>query len=82
MTYKYYRNESCLLTPMGFLELHLTARMCTNNNQKMLADSVKGSSVRMTMYVRVTECPVLLCIHSTYTICYTDFRFRVQESRV
>ncbi len=47
----------------------------------MLADSVKGSSVRMTMYVRVTECPVLLYTHSTYTIYYTEFRVRVQESR-
>ncbi len=47
----------------------------------MLADSVKGSSVRMTMYVRVTECPVLLYTPSTYTIYYPEFRFRVQESR-
>ncbi len=65
----------------GFLELHLLTNICTNINQKMLADSVKDSSVRMTMYVRVTEYPVLLYTHSTYTIYYPEFSFRVQESR-
>jgi hypothetical protein len=45
----------------------------------MPVDGVKGSSVRLTMYARVTECPVLLYTHSMYTIYYTEFR--VQESR-
>ena len=32
----------------------------------MLVDGVKGSSVRMTMYVRVAECTVLQYMYSTY----------------
>ncbi len=46
----------------------------------MLADSVKGFSVRITMYVRVTECPVLLYTHSTYTIYYPESK-RDSESK-
>jgi hypothetical protein len=86
MTYKYYYKKLCLLTPfLGLLELHLTIKMCTNNNQKMLADSFKGlCSVHM-IYVRkihrLSNYVVLLYTHSTYTIYYTEFRFRVQESR-
>ncbi len=48
----------------------------------MPADGVKGSSVRITMYVRVTECPVLLYTHSTYAIYYTEIRFRDSEIRI
>ncbi len=54
MTYKYYYKELCLLSPFffGLSELHLTIKMCTNDNQKMLADSFKGVySVRM-IYAR------------------------------
>ena len=53
MTYKYYYKELCPLSPfLGLSELHLTIKMCTNNNQKMLADSFEGlCSVHM-IYVR------------------------------
>ncbi len=44
-------------------ELHLLFKICTN--QKMSLAGVKGSSVRMSMYVRVTECTVLVYLHNT-----------------
>ncbi len=50
----------------------------------MLVDSVKGSSVRMTMYVRVTECPVLLLytVRTQYITQNSDLESKNPELRI
>jgi hypothetical protein len=56
----------------GLLELHLLSRICTKRREL----TAQGYSVRITLYVRVTECTVLLYMHSTYMIIY-----RIQNPR-
>jgi hypothetical protein len=82
MTYKYYYKKLCLLTPfLGLLELHLTIKMCTNNNQKMLADSFKGlCSVHM-IYVRKIHKLSSIIVYTQY-VHNILHRIQIQSPRI
>jgi hypothetical protein len=82
MTYKYYYKKLCLLTPfLGLLELHLTIKMCTNNNQKMLADSVKGLCSVHTIYVRKSHRLSSIIVYTQY-VHNILHRIQIQSPRI